>query len=365
MLLFALLQTLLLHGLFRQKLTRSLSQAFELSAVQVANRIEGSLDEFRRTLDFASALPALNSEEFSPETARRLLQMLKNETPAFAWIGFLDYTGRVTAATGRILEGESAQLRPWFNDLTERGVAARMEIWPALEEKLQRPERPDELPQRVFLAVRVPGATGAFRDGALVAQLDWHWARQAQRAVIPDSASAVQLGATVYSGPAEIVVDSGGSGWTFPPNAPEIPALRGGHGSQIEDVPGGGQYLTAYALTSKYPNLNWVVAVRQPTELSFAPIRKITAFAIRWTLLIMGIGLPVCWYFADRLTRRLRSVAATARRMQSGDVLTVMPSSRDHSDVEQMCGAINELVEDLRKQRDEAVEKSSASIVRK
>jgi HAMP domain-containing protein len=54
------------------------------------------------------------------------------------------------------------------------------------------------------------------------------------------------------------------------------------------------------------------------------------------------------WLFAGRISRRLRSVGASAARIQSGDVLATLPSGRNEGELEQMCGALGRMVEDFR-----------------
>ena len=56
----------------------------------------------------------------------------------------------------------------------------------------------------------------------------------------------------------------------------------------------------------------------------------------------------ICWILAGRHARRLRSVRAAAERIQEGDILAVLPRPKGQSETAGMCGALGDLVEDLR-----------------
>ncbi|MEO7414120.1 MAG: cache and HAMP domain-containing protein [Opitutaceae bacterium] len=351
MLMFTSLLVFIAEGLLRGRLTKSGGAHFEYLAFAISRGVDGALDEFRRQLNVTAAAPFLysaNSAAPNTQAQRIALKALKDSNPDFAWIAYVDPDGNVVAATDGVMEGTSVVPRPWFGDLKDIAFSARVEKWQALDNAMEKPDRPEELGRRVFLAVRLPGATVGL-GGALVAQLGWDWARAAQNSVLPEEARDVQLGATIYASPSEVIADSGGSGWTRPPGAPDVPLQRAARGVKLEKAAGGGEYLTGYARCAKYPYLNWVVTVRQSTKYAFASVAQLRESAVPWALLLTFLSLCVSGLFAYRITRRMHSVKLAAQRIQSGDVLTSMPIGRDDSEVEEMCDAVNRLIDHLQK----------------
>ena len=351
MLLFTAVVVLTAEGFLKAKLQKENGTHFEYLAFAISKRIDSSLDEFRRQLNVTAAVPqwyVANPENSNLQVQRIALKALKESNPDFTWAAFIDPDGNVLTATDGLMEGGSVVPRLWFVDLKDVAFSARVEKWPALDNAMQKPDRADELGRRVFLAVRLP-TPGLGFGGALVAQLGWDWARAAQNSVIPEEARDVQLGSTIYASPSEIIGDSGGSGWTRPPGAPDIPLQRAARGAKLEKPAGGGEYLTGFARCAKYPYINWVVTVRQSTRYAFAPVAQLREAAAPWAILFTLASLTVCCVVAYRFTRRIRSVKLAAQRIQSGDPLTSMPIARDDSEIEEMCEAINRLIDHLRK----------------
>ena len=71
-----------------------------------------------------------------------------------------------------------------------------------------------------------------------------------------------------------------------------------------------------------------------------------------WGFLVAGVFTAAAWRSAGKLARRLTAVATAARRIRHGDVLTVIPLQHGDSEIEKMCGAVGELVEDFRRKEE-------------
>lgn len=344
--LFTLLVGWIGGTLLRRQLESQLGSAFESLAVQVSNTIDRRIYERYRELQFAANLDPLRDPRTDPAARRRVLEALLAATPDFAWIGFADPSGFIVAATGKHFERESARERPWFVGAQEHGYAGNLHEMPALTNLLAPADRDARV---LDLAVPVVGLNGEFA-GVVAAHVRWGWARDVQLGIVPETARRERLGVTMYSAARDVLLDSGASGWSIPPEPPALPS-RSFRGSMLETTAEGSVYLTGYIRSrghAEFRGFGWLTTVRQPVARALAPARELQLAIARWGFLFSGTMLVVSWIFAGRLARRLDGVAAAASRIQSGDILTVIPRPRGETELDRMCGAVGGLVQDLR-----------------
>jgi HAMP domain-containing protein len=354
-LLFAALVVWLAGDALHRHLEAQASATLETLAVQVSDKLDRALFERYRTLQLAASLPSVRAYGQSPADRRRVLGVLQETTPDFAWLGYVDATGRVIAGTRGHFEGTSVELRTWFRQARNQPYAGTLREIPELARLTPAPEADPTAdtpaaPRFLDLAVPVSGADGEFA-GVLAAHLRWDWSREVQTSVVPESARRQLLGVTVYGPDRETLLDSGGSGWTLPPDAPALPDPRRGRGAFTEPTAGGTTYLTGFMRSRghrEYRGLGWITAVRQPVDHVFAPVTALRRRLAGWGLVLSLTVALGAWWIAGRLSRRLRSVAAAAERIREGDVLAVLPSARGEGELERMCTSLGGLVEDLR-----------------
>jgi HAMP domain-containing protein len=350
----ALVVTLLLGGIARTLVRRSLEShvgsSFENLAVQIADKIDRTIFERARALELASNLPALRNADVAPAERRRVLEVFQQSAPDFGWIGFMDTAGRVVAATGGIFENADLAERPWFRLAREQRYTGGVRDLPELARDIRLPGDPDNSTRFFDLAVPVTGANGQFA-GVLAAHVRWGWARDVQLSVVAEPALRAQTGVTIYAGPGDILLDTGSSGWTEPPNAPAVPENRRFRGALIENAAGGTTYLTGYARSRgfrEYRGLGWLTTVRQPVERVFAPVGELWRSVVGWGLVFTVVSLVSGWLLAAPFSRRLRKIAAAADRIREGDVLTVLPRPPGESEIARVCGTLGDMVEDFR-----------------
>ena len=114
---------------------------------------------------------------------------------------------------------------------------------------------------------------------------------------------------------------------------------------------GGTTYLTGFSRSRghrEYRGIGWLIAVRQPVDRALSGVRALRRGVNLWGGAIGVAATVAAWIIAGRHARRLRSVRAAAERIQEGDILTVLPHPKDKSELAAMCGALDDLVEDLR-----------------
>ncbi len=337
----------------RRSLEAQTGAGFETLAAQFGDKLDRALFERYRALQFAGSLAALRSYSTTAEERRRVLASLQSATPDFVWLGVLDAKGTILACTTGYAEGSSAADRPWFIAARETAHAEGPREARNLPADVLSPEEGEVNPRVIDLAVPLTDPDGRF-GGVLAAHLRWSWAREVQLSVVPDLMRRDRIGVTLYSGQGDVLLDSGGSGWTRPPDVPAGTDTRRLRGFFTEGTTLGTTYLTGYARSrghKEFRGLGWITAVRQPADRAFAPAEELRRSVLRWGFVLTGAGMVAAWLAAGRVARRLRTVERAAGRIGSGDVLATLPPPRGDSEVDRMCAALGKLVEDLRARR--------------
>ena len=340
-----------------RKLRRSLEAqtgaGFETLAAQMSDKLDRTLFERYRALQFAGSLATLRSYSATAEERRRVLASLQSATPDFVWLGVLDAKGVIVACTKGYAEGSSAADRPWFIAARETAYAAGPREVRNLPADVITPDEGDVNPRVFDLAVPLTDPDGRF-GGVLAAHLRWGWTREVQLSVVPDLLRRDRIGLTLYTGQGDPLLDSGGSGWTRPPDAPAGADTRRLRGYFTEGTTLGTTYLTGYARSrghKDFRGLGWITTVRQPADRAFAPAEELRRTILGWGIVFTAAGMAVAWLLAGRVARRLRTVERAAGRIGSGDVLATLPPPRGDSEIDRMCVALGRLIEELRGRR--------------
>ncbi len=346
----------------RRQIEQQLGPSLENLAYQVVDKLDRGISGRYRDVQFAIGLVPLRTPGAPLDERRRLLESIMDASPEFAWLGFANPAGTVVFATRHQLEGTPVGSRDWFRNAREKPYAGEVHEVPELAGDNGASGGPS--PRYLDLAAPVMSASGQFL-GVLGAHVSWSLAREIQLSVISDTvAQHDHVGLTLYSVNGDALLDSGASGWNEPPNAPVPPDRRKSRGFFRETTPEGSAYLTGYAHSRGYAglrSLGWLAVVRQPVADAFAP-----ALELQRGILIVGLGftaamIVLSWALASRLTRRLRSISASARRIGGGDVLTVLPRPSGQGDLPEMCAALGGMVHALR-QRGEELEAANTRL---
>lgn len=346
--LFTVLTTWIGGSVYRRQLEVQLGSTFETLAVQVSDKVDRVIGERQRELRLVCGLPPFRDGGSAAEQ-RRILSGLQDASPDYVWIGFVDSKGRVIAATDGKHEGMQVAERTWFREGREQSFVSEpttMEPAPLGAGSFH------ETNASRIMELAVPVASASLElAGVIAAQLRWDWATDVQLSVIPESARRQLLGVTIYGSTLEVLLDSGGSGWTAPPAAPGVPASGRLRGAMIEVAEGGTTYLTGYMRSrgfGDYAGLGWLTTVRQPVDRVFAPAWEFQRIITRWGFGFALFFFILSWVFGSKLARRIRAITAAARRIRSGDILAMIPRGKGQTEMDEMSGAVADLVEDLR-----------------
>lgn len=348
---FVLLLIWIAGVLLHRDLEQQAGRSYETLAFQISDKLDRALFERTRELQFAASLLAFHSPETPAAERRQLVEAIQTTSTDYAWVGIIDYDGKVEVATQRLYEGESRSNQIWFRAARDKPFVGN------LHEDLELTRAtsvPGSEPLH-YLDVAVPITRAGQWMGFLVGQWRWTAAREIQLSVVPENIRRENLNVTIYASNHEVLLDSGGSGWTEPPKPPSPPDRARNRGFLREQVPEGTNYFTGYARTRGYRDfrgLNWLVVVRHASPDVFAPVRHLRLSLARWGIAFVVIIGISSWFFATQFTRRLRALAAAADRIRSGDTLALMPLPRGPRELAHVCSAIGELIEDLRRGKD-------------
>ncbi|MBL9187762.1 MAG: cache domain-containing protein [Opitutaceae bacterium] len=337
---------------FRRTIEAERQGRFESLAFQLGDKIDRALYERQRVLALAARLPAIRDAAKATLEARRALDALQDGAFDFSWLGVTDAAGRVIVATGRFNEGADAAAQPWF-----RGAQDRPHLGPPRERpELARFASADDegrAATRFFdLAVPFTDDAGQFA-GVIAAHVRWNWSQDVLFSVVPDALVREKIGGTLYDADHDVLLDSGVSGWSQPPEPPAIPDTRGARGTMIETPANSAPFYTAYARSRgfrDYRGLGWVAVVRQPLDLALAPVAALRRGIEAFGLALAALGGLTAWIVAGRTARRLRAIGVAAHRIRGGDVLALLPRPHGNDEVAQANRALDTLVEDWRAQ---------------
>lgn len=349
---FSLLLGWTAETFFHRHLSRQLGPAFETLAFQIGDKLDRALDERLRALQLAATLSSLKNPATPVAERRAVLDALLDAAPDCAWIGFADRDGRIVAAAPQLFEGNPVGDTAWFRGARRMPYAGGVHEFAELAREL--PNSSEETPRFLDLAVPVNDARGNL-IGVIGAQLRWSWARDTQHSVVSDAARLARIGVTLYAPDGEVLLDSGVSSWTRPPDAPKVGEKMGARGYFTENVPGEAEFFTGYARTKgfrEFRGANWLVAVRQPVTDAFAAAGDVHRRIVWAGATFTAAMIVLSWLIAGRIVRRMAAVATAAERIRRGDILTLIPRPAGSGEVQAMCGALGDMVDDFREKQE-------------
>jgi len=310
-------------------------------------------DSLNRVIEQAAGnarlLTELPSVRFArnADSARKVLESLQRTFPDYAWIGIAEPDGRVSASTGRLLEGADVSKRPWFTTGL-RGVHAS-DYHPALLLEKILPRRPD--PWR-FVDVSAPVLD---QDGKLAGvlglHLSWEWARNHARKLLTPALReygaeilVVRGDGTVMLGP-EALVDRKLD------TASLRLAQKGMTGSLRETWPDGRVYLTGYSQTGDMldaSSLRWNVLVRQTEDRAMEGAVDLQRRMLAWSGLLAVLLACAAALLARRLTRPMaalrRAIVLVTEALEAGREPPPIPRVDGFQEAEILSGAMRDLV---------------------
>jgi len=280
---------------------------------QMRDSLNRMIEQAARDARLLTELPQLRHAGDPAET-RAVLESLQRSFPDYAWIGIADLDGKVTAATGSMLEGANVAKRPWFAAGIQ-GVHAT-DYHPAVLLEKILPRKPD--PWR-FVDASGPILDGAGRPVAVLGlHLSWEWARVHARKLLTPALReygaeilVVRDDGTVLLGPASMVE-------TRVDTTSLRLAQKGLTGSLREVWPDGRAYLTGYSQTGDAldpASLRWSVLVRQTENRAMEGTVDLKQRMLGWSALLALLLAGLAAMLARRLTRPMAELREAIERV--------------------------------------------------
>ncbi|MGW8392524.1 ATP-binding protein [Pseudoduganella sp. HUAS MS19] len=301
-LLLSLLTVALLGWRAGEEFKRSIGQGLAQRAAASADQLDAAMFERYREVQ----LLARRAGQASVAQRRQLLEDVQRTYPLYAWIGLADAAGKVTVATGGLLEGADLSRQPWWADAPSGVYVHDVHAEPLLGRLL---------PANGSRALRVldlafPLYDGASRPaGVLGVQLHWNWARE----LLGEQVLVVGRSGKVLAGPDGLLEQ--------PAPGAALAQARLQHAGYVEERWADGRhYLVGYARTrgyDGYPGLGWTVLVRQDSALALAGVRRLQAGVALGGAALAVLFALLGWRTARALQQPLQQAAAALRAVDA------------------------------------------------
>lgn len=283
-----------------------------------------------------------------PNALRSLFENLKGSQPHYAWMGKVDSSGKVLAASDGLLEGMDVSQRPWFQHARHGSFVGDYHPALLLEKKLPQQAEPWRF---IDIAVPLRDENGRLR-GVIGSHLSWGWARDiATRLLDPTQQNyqvqilVVRKDGTILLGPRE-----------FEEMKVDIPSFRnardGLSGATLEHWPDG-EFITGYARTSDRADagMGWAILIRQPLQIAlreYAALERNLLFAALGVAILLAV---LAGMLARRLTQPLDQLSAAIEQRTREDADTPLPPIGVYREVHLLSNTLNGLIAQEKRQR--------------
>jgi two-component sensor histidine kinase len=233
--------------------------------------------------------------------------------PDYALLAFLSPDGRVVADSKRLVEGQDASSRPFFQRARERAVVEDVHDAVMLARLVRGPG--GDLARFVDIAAPVRDAEGEL-VGVVAAHLDWSWAEGVERRM------REALGRPA-SGFRALVVSREGEVLLGPPDLlrQRLPAGVADAPGEARAWPDGRKYLAASAPTRghlDYPGLGWTVVVRQDVDMRSAETGRVQRSILQAGGVAALLAALLGWLIAGWIAQPLARLAEAGERVRAG-----------------------------------------------
>lgn len=345
--------TLLLTYVAGKKATEAIKLEVGSSLSQTAFYMADNLDQYMWSrygeIMVLAKLKSLSNLDNISEI-NSLLNELKNNFPAYSWIGVTDPKGLVVASTDEILSGFDISERPVYKEALNGQFIGDVHDAVLLAKLLPNPT--GEAMKFVDISTPLRNSHGEL-IGVLASHLSWRWA--------DDVRNTIQKPIENYKGVEVFVISKNDNAILLGPDnligqKLEIPSIenarKGKNSWSVETWPDGKSYLTGYAVENgyeNYPGLGWTVLVRQPIDVAYKPIDKLKSY-----IGFLGFGSSIIfailgWFSAGNIVKPLKRIAIAADKFRFGEKIEISEES-GIKDIDMLSSTINDLVRTLNTQ---------------
>lgn len=309
--------------------------------------LERGMFERYREIQIVTTLDNIRNPNSPISEKRSLLEKLQSTYPNYAWIGLANPQGQVIASTGRILEGKDVSSRPWFKSAQRAPFVGDVHEAVLLAKLLTHST--GEPLRFVDVAAPVTDKNGNLQ-AVLGAHLSWKWAKQVQDALVQPLQKHTQQEVLILSKDGTVLLGSPQL-QSQKLNTKSLQAVDNqGTGYFVETWSDGKTYLTGFTRANgfdSYPGLGWIVLVRQPTAIAFAPAWRLQQQVFLWGLILGLLFATLSWLVIARITQPLLAITAVADHIRLGNSDIKIPVVRGKNEVAKLSQSLNKLVNTL------------------
>ena len=336
---------------------REAGRALQLIAGNAARTLADGLHERAvQTRVLADAEMVWRKGLGSPEVQNMLMRTQARQQHT-AWVGMADTQGKVIAATGGLLVGQSVAARPWFQKGLEGPFVGDVQQALLLGSLLERP--PGAEPAR-FVDFSAPVRVDGRLVGVVGMHGSWEWTGDVIESLIAPEAARAGLevfvfdreGALIYV-PAKRMQALSQAGQRAPPTnaAKDSP--------QVVDWLDGERALSANVQLPTHnsvSNLGWQVVARQPIAQAYARSTGMVRRALLVGLAAAGVAALLSWLLARRLSEDLQNLARAASNVNAGAHEAAIPLRGSSREVFELSSAMAHMTARMLQANDEMEE---------
>ncbi len=342
-----------LGELLRLNAQRNAGATLQSAAHNVAKTLADGLHERSREAEMLAGARNLWGQGLDSALVQDLLANSQAVRSHHSWLGVVDHTGVVRAATGHLLVGQNVSARPWFKGALAQPYVG--DVHPALLlAKLLQPGRDGDEPLR-FLDFAAPIRQGDAVIGVLCIHVSWDWAREVVESLLPPLAHEQDIEAFVFDRQGQLIYASDIAAMgsqRLPADAPL------GDTTQRRDLPpaqvlrwdDGHTYLSAVVnvqARSLVSDLGWRVVVRQLADTAFDEARSAERLALALGLPVALLAALLAWAAAHRLSRDLTRLADAAHEVEVATQECTLPRLKSNQEVWRLSSALRRMTTHL------------------
>jgi pyridoxal/pyridoxine/pyridoxamine kinase len=163
-----------------ETIKREIGNSLSTTAYLMADKLDSFMWSRIGEVEVLSKIDDIKSQE-DIQSAQALLDQLKSSIHVFSWIGLTDSSGRVVAASDKILVGTDISNRPVYQEGKKGTFIGDVHNAVLLANLLPNPN--GEPMQFVDISKPLTDKNGNF-SGVLAAHLSWEWSKQVKAAII-------------------------------------------------------------------------------------------------------------------------------------------------------------------------------------
>jgi len=348
-----LLITLVLAGvldtLFTEREKDDIGQQFAELAIQATDKLDRSLFERYREVQLLANQPGLASNASGLDQKRRLLEEMQKTYAYYAWLGITDIDGKVLVSANRLLEGVDVAHRPWFKNAL-KGVYLNDVHEAALLAKLLQPDAAGKEPLR-FIDVAFPYRDAQGRiAGVFGTHLSLAWAADIEKSVMQPLARRKHVDTFILDKNMAVIMGPQALLGKRPFQDAAFAAVRPS-GYAVQRFGDGKTYLAGYSKSQGHsfsPGLGWTVMVVQDIDAAYAPVAELRYQVLTTGMCIAALFAVLALWLAGRTSRPLDLLAASAGRIEAGDMDDIAPIPGAYREIGVLRTSLQSLIGKLR-----------------